>query len=258
MELPLDVILVLAVVAAVAGFVDSIAGGGGLLTVPAMLLAGMDPVAALATNKLQGTFGVGAASISYVRHGATDWRAARLMMAVSMLAALLGAAFVTSLPTQHLKAALPVVLLAIALYFLLSPRPGDIETRPRLSKPVFTATAVPVIAFYDGAVGPGTGSFFTLSFLGLRGQTLLRATATTKLLNFSSNVGALILFVFAGKLVWFTGLVMAIGSMLGAQIGSRLAIAKGATIIRPVIVVACCGMALRLLADPAHPVWTWI
>src|SRR5687767_11501042 len=102
MDLAPDVIVLLVAVAALAGFVDSIAGGGGLLTVPAMLIAGMDPVAALATNKLQGMFGVGSASLQYVRHGVTSWRAMRWMMLASALAALCGAAFVTSLPTQHL------------------------------------------------------------------------------------------------------------------------------------------------------------
>lgn len=87
---------------------------------------------------------------------------------------------------------------------------------------------------------------------------MLRATGNTKLLNFSSNIGALVLFIFAGKLVWLVGLTMAIGSILGAQLGSRLAIAKGAAVIKPVIVIACCAMALKLLSDPAHPIWNWL
>lgn len=257
MELSPDLILILACVAFVAGFVDSIAGGGGLVTVPAMLIAGMDPVATLATNKLQGMFGVGSASLQYVRHGVTSWRAMRWMMLASGLAALCGAAFVTSLPTQHLKAALPFVLLTIAVYFLLSPRLGEVEAQPRLKEGTFAGTVIPAIGFYDGAVGPGTGSFFTLSFLALRGETILRATGNTKLLNFASNVGAFALFVFAGKIVWLTGLVMAIGSVLGAQLGSSLAVKNGGRIIRPVLVIACAAMAVKLLSDPAHPVWTW-
>jgi uncharacterized membrane protein YfcA len=179
------------------------------------------------------------------------------MMLASGLAALCGAAFVTSLPTQHLKAALPFVLLTIAVYFLLSPRLGDVEAQPRMKEGVFTGTVVPAIGFYDGAVGPGTGSFFTLSFLGLRGETILRATGNTKLLNFASNVGAFVLFVFAGKIVWLTGVVMAIGSVLGAQLGSSLAVKNGGRIIRPVLVVACAAMAARLLSDPTHPIWMW-
>jgi uncharacterized membrane protein YfcA len=257
MELSIEIILMLAAVAAVAGFVDSIAGGGGLLTVPAMLIAGMDPVSTLATNKLQGTFGVGAASLQYVRHGAADWRASRGMMAVSFVAAMLGALFVASVPVDQLKAALPVVLLVLALYFLLSPRASDVEVAPRMSQPVFTGTVVPAIAFYDGAVGPATGSFFTLGFITLRGLPVLRATGTTKLLNFASNVGSLVLFAAAGKPVWLIGVTMAIGSVLGARLGSSLAIAKGAAVIKPVLVLACCAMAIKLLSDPAHPLWSW-
>lgn len=145
MEITAELLLVLAAVATLAGFVDSIAGGGGLLTVPAMLIAGMDPVSTLATNKLQGTFGVGSASISYAHHGAADWRAARSMMVVSAVAAALGALFVSSIPVNYLKAALPVILLLIALYFLLSPQAGDVDREARLSQSAFTSTVVPAI-----------------------------------------------------------------------------------------------------------------
>jgi uncharacterized protein len=257
MELSPDLILILAAVAFVAGFVDSIAGGGGLLTVPAMLVAGMDPVAALATNKLQGMFGVGSASLQYVRHGVTSWRKMRWMMLASGTAALCGAAFVASLPTQHLKAALPVVLIAIAVYFLLSPRLGDVEAEPRMGAGSFTSAFVAPIGFYDGAIGPGTGSFFTLGFITLRGETILNATGNTKLLNFASNVGAVALFLFAGKIVWLTGIVMAIGNVLGARLGATLAVKVGGKIIKPVLVLVCSAMAIKLLSDPAHPIWTW-
>ncbi|BCJ90784.1 UPF0721 transmembrane protein [Terrihabitans soli] len=257
MELSPDLILILAGVAFVAGFVDSIAGGGGLLNVPAMLLAGMDPVSTLATNKLQGMFGVGAASLQYVRHGVTSWRAMRWMMLASGVAALFGAALVTSLPTQHLKAALPFVLLVIALYFLLSPRLGDVEAEPRLKEGVFASTVVPAIGFYDGAIGPGTGSFFALGFITLRGEDILRATGKTKLLNFASNVGAFVFFLFAGKIVWLTGIGMAIGSVLGARLGATLAVKAGGKIIKPVLVLACSAMAIKLLSDPAHPIWAF-
>lgn len=257
MELGLELILILAAVAFVAGFVDSIAGGGGLLTVPAMLIAGMDPVSAIATNKLQGTFSVGSAALQYTKHGAVDWRSARLMMAVSFIAAMFGAAFVSFVPVDELKAWLPVALIAIAIYFLLSPRLGDVEAEPRISERTFTGSVVPGIAFYDGALGPGTGSFFTLAFLALRGQSILRATATTKLLNFASNLGSLILFILAGKVVWIVGLAMAFASFFGARLGSRMAIANGAKLIRPVLVIACTGMAARLLWDTSHPIWNW-
>jgi uncharacterized membrane protein YfcA len=257
MELSPDLILILGVVAFVAGFVDSIAGGGGLLTVPALLIAGLDPVTAIATNKVQGLFGVGTSSLQYVRHGVATLREMRWLMLIAGVASVLGAAFVTSLPTQHVKAALPLVLLAIAVYILLSPRLGDVEAEPRMSKGVFAGTVIPAIGFYDGAIGPGGGSFYTLSFLGLRGDTILRATGKAKLVNLASNLGSFLLFVFAGKIVWLVGIVMAIGSILGARLGSSLAIKNGGKIIRPMLVLACSAMAVKLLSDPAHPIWTW-
>jgi uncharacterized protein len=256
MELAPELILVLAAVAFIAGFVDSIAGGGGLLTVPALLIAGLDPVTAIATNKLQGLFGVSASSLQYVKHGVTSFREMRWLMLIGGIASVLGAAFVTSIPTQHLKAALPLVLLAIAVYILLSPRLGDVEAEPRMKKSLFDGTVIPAIGFYDGAIGPGGGSFYALSFVGLRGDTILRATGKTKLVNFASNLGSFILFAFAGKIVWLVGIVMALGSVLGARLGSSLAIRNGGKIIRPMLVLACSAMAIKLLSDPAHPIWT--
>lgn len=256
MEFSVNVLLMLAVVAVFAGFVDSIAGGGGLLAMPAMLLAGMDPVSAIATNKLQGTFGISMSSYQYVRHGGADWRAARSMMLISAMAAIVGALCVSLLPVTHLKAALPILLIVLALYFLLSPRLGDVDAEPRLSQPVFAATAVPAIGFYDGLFGPATGSFFALSFVTLRGQSILRATGNTKLLNLASTAGSLGLFIIAGAPVWIVGLTMAVGSIVGARLGSRLAIANGAKVIRPVLVIACCAMAIKLLMESDHPIWS--
>jgi uncharacterized membrane protein YfcA len=258
MELSLELLLILAATAFVAGFVDSIAGGGGLLTVPALLISGMDPVTAIATNKVQGLFGITTSSVQYVRHGVTSVREMRWLMLIAGIASVLGAAFVTSIPTQHLKAALPLVLMAIAIYILMSPRLGDVEAEPRMREGVFAGTVIPAIGFYDGAIGPGGGSFYTLSFLGLRGDTILRATGKTKLVNLASNLGSFLLFVFAGKIVWLVGIVMAIGSVLGARTGSALAIKNGGKIIRPMLVLACSAMAIKLLSDPAHPIWTWL
>lgn len=256
MELSPDLLLILAAVAFIAGFVDSIAGGGGLLTVPALLIAGMDPVTAIATNKLQGLFGVSSSSLQYMKHGVTSVREMRWLMLIGGAASVLGAIFVTGIPTEHLKAALPLVLLAIAVYVLLSPRLGDVEAEPRMKEGVFAGTVIPAIGFYDGAIGPGGGSFYALSFVGLRGDTILRATGKTKLVNFASNLGSFLLFAFAGKIVWLVGIVMALGSVLGARLGSSLAIKNGGKIIRPMLVLACSAMALKLLSDPSHPIWT--
>ncbi len=154
----------------VAGFVDAIAGGGGLITVPALTLAGLDPVSAIATNKLQGSFGAGSATATYARAGQLRWRDAWFLALLAGLGGVAGAAFVSYLPTRLLAAAMPFALVLIALYFGLSPQIGDIATRPRMGALPFTLTIAPLIGFYDGVFGPGAGSFYMLGFVALLGS----------------------------------------------------------------------------------------
>ncbi len=244
---------VLAGVALVAGFVDAIAGGGGLLTVPALLVAGLDPVAAVATNKLQGTMGTASATLAFARAGLVAWRQAVPMAAAAFAGSVGGALTVKLVPTAILAAAMPVLLIAMAVYFALSPKVSDADAKRRIAPAVFAATVALGVGFYDGLFGPGAGSFYMLGFVTLLGFGVRRATAQTKFLNFASNLGSLLFFIATGAVVWSVGLAMAAGSLAGAQLGSRMAIRHGARLIRPLLVAVCCAMALRLLTDPANP-----
>jgi len=248
-EVTMQVLALLVVAAFVAGFVDSIAGGGGLITVPVLLIAGLDPVTALATNKVQGVFGAGAAALSYARAGHVDLRRQAAPALVSFAAAVGGALCASSLPVGVIRAGLPVILIGIALFFALKPGLGDIDRAARLSPAVFAATLVPVIGFYDGLVGPGTGSFFMIGFVALAGYGVLRATAHTKLLNFASNLGGLTAFALVAHPYWLTGLAMGAGQAAGAMVGSRLAMRIGARVIKPLLVVTSTLLALKLIAD---------
>ena len=129
----------------------------------------------------------------------------------------------------------------------------DQDRAERLPPFLFGLTVVPLIGFYDGVLGPGTGSFFMLAFVSLAGYGLLKATAHTKLLNFASNLGGFVLFAFVGAIYWKIGLFMGVAQFLGARLGAALAIAKGARLIKPLLVVACVALAARLLMDPIHP-----
>lgn len=250
-------ILLLAVAAFVAGFIDSIAGGGGLITVPALLLAGYGPVQSLATNKLQSLFGAGSATLAYASRGLVDLRTQGGQAAMSAAGAACGALVASHMPADVLKAVLPVSLVAIALYFGLRHDLSDDDRHRRMNALAFTVGFVPVIGFYDGVFGPGTGSFFMLGFVALAGYGVLKATAHTKLLNFASNVGAFAVFAFAGAIDWRTGLAMGAAQFAGARIGAHTAIRGGARLIRPLLVVVCVALALRLLADPANPLRAW-
>ncbi len=248
-DLPTEIVLLLLAAAFLAGFVDSIAGGGGLITVPALMLAGLSPVQALGTNKLQSLFGAASATIAYASDGHVDLRRQLPSAVLSFLGAAAGAVLAIMLPGDVLRAALPPVLIAIALYFAFKPGLDDIDRAERITPFLFGLTIVPLIGFYDGVLGPGTGSFFMLAFVALAGYGVLKATAHTKLLNFASNLGAFALFAAAGVVSWRLGLVMGVAQFLGARIGAGLAMKNGARLIKPLLVIICVALAVRLLLD---------
>ncbi|MDE2444910.1 MAG: TSUP family transporter [Alphaproteobacteria bacterium] len=249
----LTILALLALAAFVAGFVDSIAGGGGLLALPALLLAGLDPVSALATNKLQGSFGTASATYAFWKKGHIDIKANWHSIAATFAAACLGVLAVNYAPKNLLTAALPILLVMIALYFAFSPRLSPSATPARIPLTAFAFGIAPALGFYDGIFGPGTGSFYMMSLVTLMGLGVVQATAKTKLLNFTSNIASLLVFAFSGKIIWIVGLVMGIAQFAGAQLGSRFAMKHGARIIRPLLVIVCVAMAIKLLMDPANP-----
>lgn len=246
-EIATQTALLLILAAFVAGFVDSIAGGGGLISVPALLLAGANPIEALATNKLQGTFGAGTAMVTYARAGHVRLREQLGMAVISAVGGGLGALVAHLIPVGVLRVVMPVILVAVALFFALKPGLSDNDRVQRIRPAVFAVTAVPLIAAYDGFFGPGTGSFFMLAFVMLAGFGVLKATAHTKLLNFSSNIGSLCVFIPSGAMWWAVGLGMAAAQVAGASLGARLAMRVGARLIKPLLVVTSTGMAARLL-----------
>lgn len=240
-------------VAVVAACFDAIAGGGGLLTVPALLIAGFDPVSAIATNKLQGAVGTWSATYAFARRGLVDWRSAWPIAAAAGLASIAGALSVSFVTRPLLNALVPIVLVAIALYFATARGMRDEDASARLPPALFAGTVAPLVGFYDGVFGPGAGSFYMVGFVSLLGLSIVRATAQTKFCNAASNFGSLCLFAATGAVSWPVGLAMAAGALIGGQIGSILAIRLGARLIRPLLVSISCVMAIRLLADPANP-----
>ena len=236
----------LAAVAVLTGFIDSIAGGGGLIMMPALLFAGVPPVNALATNKLQSMFGTATACFNYARKGLVDWRSNIWSIACVFVAAAAGVVVVQSVSSKLLAILIPLLLLAVAAYVLVSPRMNDEDAHEGVSAAGYSPLAA-TIGFYDGFFGPGTGSFFTTSLVAFRGLGLTRATALTKLFNLTSNVAAVLLFAINGKMLWLLGLSMAAGATLGGWIGSHTAMRFGARVIRPLLVMLSLGLTARLL-----------
>lgn len=242
-----EILAGLFVAAAIAGFVDAIAGGGGLITIPVLLLAQVPPLHALATNKLQGSFGSLTASLMVLRRRLVRWSEMRRLFVCSLIGSGLGAFAVQFVHAQTLDIVIPVVLVVIATYFLLAPNAGALERKPRLNHAAYQGVVVPGIGFYDGMFGPGTGSFFSLAGVALRGHNLLTATAQAKVLNFASNIASLVVFIAGGKVLWTAGAAMVAGQVLGAWGGSHAMVRGGTRLIRPMIVTVCAVMLGRYL-----------
>ena len=241
-----SIYLALTGVAVVTGFIDAIAGGGGLIMMPALLFAGVPPIQALGTNKLQSMFGTATALRNYWRSGLVTLSGNRITAAVVFIGAAAGCMIVQSIKVKALSLIIPALLVASALYVLLSPRMSDDDAHHRVSAKGY-APIGGAIGFYDGFFGPGTGTFFTTSLVGLRGLGLTKATALTKLLNFTSNIASVLFFALGGKILWLLGFSMAAGAMLGGWLGSHTALNFGARLIRPLIVLISLGLTARLL-----------
>lgn len=245
MELAPEILLLLFAAAFVAGFIDILAGGGGLITIPALLLAGVPPLQALATNKLQGMFGVLTATLTLLRRRLLVWREIRGLFLAALAGSALGAALVQQINPAALDLVIPVVLGGIACYYLLAPRAGNLATSPRLQERTYRLLVVPAIGFYDGMFGPGTGSFFSTAGVALRGLDLVQATVRAKPLNLATNLAAVVVFVAGGQVLWTVGLVMLVGQALGAWLGTHAVIRGGSRLIRPVLVTVCLVMLVR-------------
>lgn len=232
-----------------AGFIDAVAGGGGLISVPALLWAGLPVPLTLGTNKFQSSFGTLIAVIRYSRAGLVNWRETVPTMVFSFLFAAAGALVVGSMDKAVLKMIVPWLLLAVAAYSLLSPRLGLEMRRARVSAGVYAVGAGSLLGFYDGFFGPGTGSFWTISLLTLRGLELTRATAFTKVVNLASNVASLCVFVHAGTVSYGFGLLMIAGQLVGARLGAGMVLKHGAVFVRRVFLVVVFSLTTKLLWD---------
>lgn len=252
-----ELLALLFIAAVAAGFVDAIAGGGGLITVPMLLAVGVNPVSAIATNKIQGSFGTAAATWTFWRKGRIDFAFLKWPLVFTVVGAVLGALTVSVVDTTWLLVLLPVLLIGIALYFLFGPKASDEDVHARLTPLAFGVVAGG-IGFYDGFFGPGTGSFFALALVALMGMGLTRATAHTKALNFTSNIVSVAVFAMGGHVLWLVGLMMAVGQVIGGWLGSHAAMRFGPKLIRPLLVLICLGMVVKLLSDPTNPIRSWL
>lgn len=233
----------------VAGFVDTLAGGGGLLTLPVLLNFCPNAQTALGTNKLQASFGSTSATFHFARGGALDLRDCLRAGSLAFAGSLAGSILVQHFDSHRLKQVIPFVLLAVAIFVWLRPQLGERDLRPRISWLKFEVLCALPIGFYDGFLGPGTGTFLALSFMLGLGFNLTRATAHAKALNCASNLASLLVFLVAGK-VWFVaGLAMGCGQSLGARLASHLVLTRGTRFIRPLFLTLVMVISLKMIWD---------
>ena len=242
--------LLLAGVALCAGTVDAIAGGGGLLTVPALLLAGLPPHLALGTNKGQSVFGSLAATARFARGGLLDRRRAAVGCPFALLGSLAGATLVLSVPPRILRGLVLALLLGAAAFVALRGRapPGGRPDRPRVGDALAAAIAL-VVGAYDGFFGPGTGTFLIVAFVALLGDGLTEASAAAKAVNFASNLAAVVLFALRGAVVWRLALPMAAAQLLGGFAGAHLTVRRGDRLVRRAAVITALAFAAKLAWD---------
>ena len=245
-NLSLEILAFLFLVGAVAGFLDTLVGGGGLLAVPALLLSGIPPIYVLGTNKFQGSMGTGIATFLLFRKKKLEWQMVKKLMIASFIGSVIGGIIVQFIDTEVLSFVIPIVLVFIAIYFIVSPKPKAISSSSKSDKR-FESYAVPGVGFYDGMFGPGAGSFFVMTGVMLKKLEIIQATILAKPLNFASNIAGFIVFFSFGHIAFMIGLIMMLGQLIGAFIGTHYLLKANPKVIRVLIVVMSFLMLARYI-----------
>jgi uncharacterized membrane protein YfcA len=242
-----------------AGFVDAVVGGGGLVQLPALVVAfpGAAPVQVLATNKLAGTCGTTVSSMTYYRRVRPDPATFVPLMTVAFLGSAAGAVVASHIPKAAFNPIILVALVVVGAYVLLKPDIGEV-TELRFSGHRHTFAAVVaglVIGFYDGALGPGTGSFFVFTLVGLLGYNFLEASAKARIANWATNVAALLVFAVQGAVMWRVGLVVGLCNLLGSYVGARTAVSRGSRFVRVFFVLVVSAFIVKIGSDVLREWW---
>ena len=242
-----DTYALLFITGILAGVIDTLAGVGGLIALPALLLTGINPIQALATNKIQSVVGTGTASFMMLRYKKINIKFLIPIMIFSFIGSFFGSVLIQFINKKSLEIIIPIVIFLILLFFIFSKSFKNIKTKPRISEKIYSLIIAPLIGMYDGMFGPGTGIFYTSTGMSLRGFDLIKSTANAKALNFSTNAGAVVVFLYYGDVIFSLGLSMIMGQFIGARIGSKLLINISPKVLRILVIVSCCLMLFKYL-----------
>lgn len=249
-DLDLNVLLILILFGFLAAFIDSVVGGGGLISLPALMFVGLPPSAAVATNKLAGTMGSLTSTITFYRSGKLDIKSVYKLFPFVFFGSMIGAWIVHLIDPSVLKPLMLVMLAAVAVYTIFKKDWGSISTYKKLTpkRYAFFIVIITLIGFYDGFLGPGTGSFFLFAFL-IVGFDFLKSAGNAKFLNFGSNVAALLMFMYLGQIHYAYGLSMGLAQIAGAIVGSKFAIKRGSGYVRKLFIVVTILLLLKNTYD---------
>ena len=233
-----------------AGFIDSIAGGGGLIQLPALLigLPKSETAEVLGTNKLSSIFGTSTAAALYRKQIKPDPKVLLAMGLPALLGSAGGAMLASKIPTSSMRPMVLVLLIVVAIYTWFKPDLGKFENLRHLPKRrvQIAALAGVIIGFYDGIFGPGTGSFLMLILVASLGYAFITASAIAKVVNVATNLGAILVFGINGAVIWQIGIIMGVANISGAVFGARLAIKGGSTLVRKVFLIVTVALIVKV------------
>lgn len=247
MELQIWHYIILFSISVIAGWIDSIAGGGGIITLPSLIALGLPPHLALGTNKVQGSFGSFSALIVHLKKKNITIKEIRFGFIITVISGALGAVIAQISSAKALNFIIPILLAALAVFMLVNPKAALENKRARIKETLFFTIFGILIGFYDGFFGPGTGTFWVISIIFFLGLEIKKATGITKAMNFASNIGSLVLFIIGGNVILTLGILMGVGQYLGAQIGARTSLKKGGKIIRPLLIAVSLIVSFKLI-----------
>ncbi|WP_163532470.1 TSUP family transporter [Helicobacter suis] len=252
MDFPWYVLALSFIIAFCAGWVDAIAGGGGLITVPFLVYLGIPQYYILATYKLQMLLGHLTSVLNFFVKGALHFKGVALGVVFIALSTALGTLLTLYLSPEILRIIVPILMCGVFIYTLLAPKVGEEDTKPKIKPALFYTVVIFILGFYDGFFGPGASSFIIFAFVTFLGLNMKKAVVRAKLMGFTSNIVSLVIFIGGGHVLWSIGLLMSAGQILGAWIGSNLVLTKKVKFIRIVFLCVAGVTILKLMLALVH------
>lgn len=241
-----EIILFLFFIGIIVGFIDTLVGGGGLLSIPAIMISGVPPIASLGTNKLQASFGIGISTILLLKYKKFTLNEVKFLAFYTFVGSLFGALFIQFIDGKILSFVIPLVLIVMIVYFVVYPE-IKIKKKNFHKNKIYEKIFLPIIGCYDGMFGPGTGSFYILFNRSSQKFSMLKSAIVAKPLNFSSNIASLIIFVYFGQLVWLVAFIMILGQIIGVTIGTKYLVKANPTLLRFLIIILSSIMLMRYI-----------